>query len=121
MGVFTKPIIYIGKEFRNEKEALVYFLSQLKKTLSEDDLIELDIDNKKLQLTYWLEDNREKGYPNCGLYSIFSGDENQGYYIGFPVYDKDPQKMKQKITQATESWNALFKDESILIQSILYY
>jgi hypothetical protein len=114
MGVFSKPFIFVGKEFTNEQQAREYFQSKIK--LTQDDL-----DDMGSHLHHWMnEQPKSKGYPKCGLYSIFTGDENRGYYIGYDVYDKNPEKMIKKISDASDSWKKMFKEKPQLVHAILY-
>lgn len=116
MGVSTNAITFVGREFKNEQEALVYFKSKIK--LTEDDL--LDLQNSHPQLHYWLEDHKKKGFPEGGLYSRFTGDENCGYYIGYHVYNSNPDKMQKNIAKASEDWKNMFKEKAQVIQAVLY-
>jgi len=113
MGVSTKAITFVGREFNNEKEALIYFKSKIE--LTEDDLEEMGP-----RLHYWLDERQKKGFPDCGLYSQFTGDENCGYYIGYNVYDPDPEKMQKKIAKASENWENMFKEKAKIVQAVLY-
>lgn len=113
MGVSTKAITFIGREFRNEQEGMEYFKSKVHMT--EDDLDEMGP-----RLQYWLEVRQDKGFPDCGLYSIWSGEENCGYYIGYNVYDSNPAKMQAKIAKSAQLWQDMFKEEPKLIQAVLF-
>lgn len=113
MGVFTKAITFIGKEFRNEAEGLTYFKSKV-------ELNEKDLDEMGPHLHYWLDARQKKGFPQCGLYSIWNGDENCGYYIGYNVYDTNPEKMQQKIAKASVAWKNMFKEKAEIMQAVLY-
>lgn len=113
MAVTIKPIVFVGRKFTNEPEGLAFFRSKIE--LTEDDLDEMGP-----HLHYWLEPRMKKGYPACGLFSIWRGDENCGYYIGYQVFDIDPQKMKEKIDQSVELWSNLFKEKAEIVQAVLY-
>ena len=113
MGVTTKPLIYIGKSFRNEQEGIEYFKSKVHMT-------ERDLDEMGPRLEYWLEPRQKKGFPQAGLYSIWSGDENCGYYIGYNVFDSQPEKMIANIQKASQQWKEIFKEEPKLIHETLY-
>lgn len=113
MGVTTNAITFIGKEFRNEPEARAYFQSKV-------ELTEEDLDEMGPKLHYLLEERQKQGYPDGGLYSLFSGDENCGYYIGYHVYDSSPVKMQAKIAKAAQAWQAMFKEEPKIVQAVLY-
>lgn len=113
MGVNTKAITFVGREFRNGQEGMEYFKSKIE--LTEDDLDEMGP-----KLEYLLEARPNKGYPDAGLYSIWTGDENCGYYIGYNVYDKNPLKMIEKIEKACKQWKDMFKEEPQIIQAVLF-
>lgn len=113
MGLDTKAFTFVGREFDNEKQAREYFKSTV--DLTEEDLQELDS-----RLDYWLEDRPKQGYPECGLYSRWSGDENCGYYIAYNIYDSNPLKMIEKIQKASVQWKEMFKEEPHIIQAVLF-
>lgn len=113
MGIDTQAFTFIGKEFRNREEGLQYFQSKVAMT-------EADLDEMGPKLEYWLEARQKKGFPDCGLYSIWDGDENCGYYIGYDVYDSKPEKMQAKIAKASKSWQDMFKEAPEIIQAVLY-
>lgn len=72
-------------------------------------------------LGYLLEARQKKGWPDGGLYSIWSGDENKGYYLGYEVHNDSPKRMITNITKAEAKWRAFFKDTPKVIQEVLYY
>lgn len=113
MGVFSKAFTFVGREFTNEKKALDYFKSKI--SMAEEDLDEMGP-----HLHYLMDERQKQGYPKSGLYSIFSGDENRGYYIGYHVYDKNPEKMMKNIANASEAWEKMFKEKAQVVQAILY-
>lgn len=113
MGVDTKAFTFVGREFNNGKEGMEYFKSKI--PMTEDDLDEMGP-----KLEYWLEPRIKKGYPDAGLYSIWSGDENCGYYIGYNVYDSDPVKMIKKIEKASKQWKEMFKESPKIFQAVLF-
>jgi hypothetical protein len=113
MGVFSKPFTFVGREFRNEKAAIAYFQSKYPMTQE-------DLDEMGPRLHYWMDERQKQGFPKCGLYSIFTGDEERGYYIGYNVYDKDPKKMIEKINKACDDWKKMFDEEPQILQTILY-
>lgn len=113
MGVTTKAITFVGKEFRNEAEGIVYFKSKVKMTAC-------DLDEMGPHLHYWLDKRQKEGFPQCGLFSIWSGDENCGYYIGYNVYDANPEKMQKNIADASTLWENMFREKAQICQIVLY-
>lgn len=114
MGVDTRAILLIGKEFSDESQAIEFFQAKSKIKLTED-----DIDEIGCHLEYWLEPRIKKGYPKCGHYNMYSMD---GYfYIGYDVYDANIEKMQKKIVVAMEKWNNIFKVKPQLVQGVIYF
>lgn len=112
MGVDTKAIIIVGKNFRNEKLATEYFQSKVEMT-------EEDLDEMGPHLEYWLESREKNGFPTCGFYNHYSRDGE--FYIGYKVFDKNPAIMMKNIEEATNKWLSLFNEMPEVIQEVIYW
>lgn len=113
MGVTTKPIVFVGKSFLNEAKALEFFQSKITMTAK-------DLDEMGPHLEYWLEPRIRQRFPQCGVFNHFVSQEHCGFYIGYLIYDEDPQRMVQKITQASERWNTMFGEKPKVLQDVIY-
>ncbi len=113
MGVIIKPFSYIGKSFKNEKDAIDFF--QSKHAMTDDDLDEMGP-----HLTYWLTPRIKNGFPECGLFSSFRGDENNGFFIGYNIYSEEPEQMIKNIKKYSKAWTKLFDEPPVVLQDVLY-
>lgn len=113
MGVDVKTITFVGREFKNEEDALSFFKSKIHMTAQY-------INEMGPKLIYWLEPRIKKGFPKCGPYSWYRGDENQGFYIGYQFSHSSPKIMQNKIVKASELWKKMFKETPKIVQAIIY-
>jgi hypothetical protein len=111
MSMDYKAIIFIGKSFRNEKDAIEFFQSKVEMTAK-------DLDEMGPHLNYWLEPRIKKGYPTCGLYNSWE-DLSEEFYIGYDVFDNNPKKMIEKIEKSIILWENMFGEKAELIKDVL--
>lgn len=102
MGVDVKPLLFVGKVFHDRAAAIKWFKAH--RTLTEHDL-----DGIGDELFYYLEEHKNKGFPQGQTLDAYNSDCY--VYIGYDVYHKNPDKLKENIDKYSKMWEEFFNDK----------
>lgn len=106
MGINAKPVLVVGKVFSNRQAAIQWFKEH--RSLTEDDL-----DGIGDELFYYLEEHKKKGFPQGEVLNAY---ESNGYmYLGYEIYHKKPDKLKENIDKYSNMWKEFFNDKPEII------
>lgn len=114
MSSYARPIVFVGKEFEEEFEALDFLKERKFFDNDEYDYIVDKINSGESNLEEFISDKFKK-FPNSEFLDYVNG---TGYFIGYTVaYYKTEDDMLgflSDIEVAKTQWKELFKEEGVV-------
>lgn len=111
MSTHARPIVFVGKEFENEIEALYFLQKHHFFTEAEVELIESEINNGDCALEDCINEKYKK-FPDAEVLNYVT---DEGYFIGYNIAhyktEDDMHGFLNDIQAAQEQWFKLFKEE----------
>lgn len=111
MGIYNEAIVAVGHVFDTEDDIIHFVMSHTQNSLTNQDLEELHND-----VYHYFNTRSNQIYPIMDCLNLCI--DNSGYYIGYNVIDKNPQKMIENIQKYTQLWKNLFKTEPAIITEV---
>jgi hypothetical protein len=120
MSVRATPLIFVGKKFDNQLEAIDYLYEHKTINKEEKNYFLEQITSKKMSLEECFDSNDKFAeYPTAEVLDYMNNRGFfMGYIIGFNQLVKDPNNFLLDIETAKETWFAIFGDNADLRQEI---
>ena len=102
MGIRYSPILYLGRTFESEEDALEFYQRHFK--LSEQDLGDIKVDG----FGEWMYGHPKLSFERTSYYT-----QDCGYILGFNLapYVKYPDTFTSAVQDKVEDWRVMFGDE----------
>lgn len=111
MGISYDAIVAVGEVFDSEEEIIGFVNVNRIGALQPQDIMELQD-----SVYDYFEDRKHQQYPSMDSLNLYTG--KGGYYVGYDITDKDPQKMIENIQKYTKLWKQLFRTEPRIITEV---
>lgn len=121
MSIHAYSIVYIGKTFETEAEALHFLTKKNIFTTDEEEEIENHIETGYSNLEEHLMNKKLTKFPDVGYLNYSTG---EGYFIGYLFYIHgiiaDPILYAKEADECKEQWEKLFNEEAEVNDAIQY-